>query len=63
LAVNGKSNPLTRREALAAVAAIASYGLVSGEALAQSDPLPSWYNGAAKVLLRQIAILNYVNPF
>ena len=46
--MKGKSTPLTRREALAAIAAIASYGLVSGGALAQSDPLPSWYDGAAK---------------
>jgi len=46
--VNGKATPLTRREALAATAALASYAFASRGALAQSDQLPSWNDGAAK---------------
>ena len=46
--INSKANQLTRREALAAIAVIASYGFVSRPALAQTDLLPSWNDGAAK---------------
>jgi hypothetical protein len=46
--VNGKATPLTRRAALAATAALASYAFASRGALAQSDQLPSWNDGAAK---------------
>jgi phosphoglycolate phosphatase-like HAD superfamily hydrolase len=48
LPLNGKVNRLTRRETLAAIAVIASYGLASPRALAQTAPLPSWNDGAAK---------------
>ena len=53
--INSKANQLTRREALAAIAVIASYGFVSRPALAQTDLLPSWNDGAAKK-----AITNFV---
>jgi hypothetical protein len=53
-------NKVTRRIGLALLLIFA----VASASQAQSDPLPSWNGGAIrKVILRQAAILNYVNPF
>lgn len=46
--MKGETMQFNRRVVLAAPAAIAACGLASRDAFAQSDPLPSWNDGAAK---------------